>query len=80
MICISENQLVFRIFKELICINKKNTEIFKVGKTIKNRNKLHNRRYTNGQYTQEKILNTNNPQGNANLNYIEISLHNHQKT
>lgn len=80
MIRISENQLVTRIFKELICINKKNTKIFKVGKTIKNRNKLHKRRYTNGQCTQEKILNTINPQGNANLNYIEISLHHHQKS
>ena len=54
MICISENQLVSRIFKELICIKKKNTKIFKVGETIKNRNKLHKRRYTNGQCTQEK--------------------------
>lgn len=36
--CLSENELVSRIFKELLCINKKNTKILKKGKDIKERN------------------------------------------
>ena len=67
---LSQKQLIFKIYKELIQLNRKQSD-FKMGRG--SQQTFLQRRHTSGQQIHEKVLNTTNYQGNANQNHNEIS-------